>query len=115
VMIFCRGCGKEVHNSALMCPHCGAPQAAAATSGKDNDSKWASITSFVWGVISFLLILDEPGGRWDHDTIIGGLFLGGISATFGVIALAGKQSAQWMAISGLILGLLVILVTIGSG
>lgn len=25
-MVFCRGCGKELHETALTCPHCGAPQ-----------------------------------------------------------------------------------------
>ena len=25
-MVFCRGCGKEIHESALSCPHCGATQ-----------------------------------------------------------------------------------------
>lgn len=25
-MIFCHGCGKEIHESAVTCPHCGAPQ-----------------------------------------------------------------------------------------
>lgn len=25
-MVFCRGCGKEIHEEAPMCPHCGAPQ-----------------------------------------------------------------------------------------
>lgn len=25
-MVFCRGCGKEIHDSATICPHCGAPQ-----------------------------------------------------------------------------------------
>ena len=32
-MVFCRGCGKEIHESATSCPHCGATQ-AANTSGK---------------------------------------------------------------------------------
>ncbi len=27
-MVFCRGCGKEIHDSASACPHCGAPQGA---------------------------------------------------------------------------------------
>ncbi|QVW26858.1 DUF805 domain-containing protein [Pseudomonas hormoni] len=26
-MVFCRGCAKEIHNSAVACPQCGAPQA----------------------------------------------------------------------------------------
>lgn len=25
-MVFCRGCGKQLHESAPTCPHCGAPQ-----------------------------------------------------------------------------------------
>ncbi|MBU9816947.1 zinc-ribbon domain and TM2 domain-containing protein [Rahnella sp. C60] len=25
-MVFCRGCGKEIHESAKSCPHCGATQ-----------------------------------------------------------------------------------------
>ncbi len=29
-MMFCRGCGKEIHESAPVCPHCGAPQGVSA-------------------------------------------------------------------------------------
>lgn len=25
-MVFCRGCGKEIHDTAVACPYCGAPQ-----------------------------------------------------------------------------------------
>ncbi|HEV2964955.1 MAG TPA: NINE protein [Candidatus Angelobacter sp.] len=25
-MVFCRGCGREIHDSAITCPSCGAPQ-----------------------------------------------------------------------------------------
>lgn len=34
-MVFCRGCGKEIHESAPACPHCGAPQTALAVEGSD--------------------------------------------------------------------------------
>lgn len=27
-MVFCRGCGKEIHETALSCPQCGKPQVA---------------------------------------------------------------------------------------
>lgn len=27
-MVFCRGCGKEIHETAISCPHCGAQQRA---------------------------------------------------------------------------------------
>lgn len=36
-MVFCRGCAKEIHETAATCPSCGAPQGAAkavAGSGK---------------------------------------------------------------------------------
>ncbi|WP_394787839.1 DUF2628 domain-containing protein [Rhodoferax sp.] len=29
-MVFCRGCGKQIHDTAFACPHCGAPQADQA-------------------------------------------------------------------------------------
>ncbi|HTD03517.1 TM2 domain-containing protein [Undibacterium sp.] len=25
-MVYCRGCGKEIHETAISCPQCGAPQ-----------------------------------------------------------------------------------------
>ncbi len=28
-MVFCRGCGKEIHQTAPVCPHCGAVQGTA--------------------------------------------------------------------------------------
>jgi TM2 domain-containing membrane protein YozV len=32
-MVFCRGCGREIHETAMACPHCGAPQ-RSGTQGK---------------------------------------------------------------------------------
>ncbi len=37
-MVHCRGCGKEIHESAQTCPSCGAPQVVA--------SKAVAITSY---------------------------------------------------------------------
>jgi len=33
-MVFCRGCGKEIHESAPTCPHCGAPQGKPSCKGE---------------------------------------------------------------------------------
>jgi TM2 domain-containing membrane protein YozV len=30
-MVFCRGCGKEIHESAVSCPQCGAMQTIPTT------------------------------------------------------------------------------------
>lgn len=32
-MVFCRGCGKEIHITAPTCPNCGAPQASTSNAG----------------------------------------------------------------------------------
>lgn len=33
-MVYCRGCGKQLHITAVTCPQCGAPQQAAGVSDK---------------------------------------------------------------------------------
>jgi predicted RNA-binding Zn-ribbon protein involved in translation (DUF1610 family) len=39
-IVFCRGCGQSIHNTALVCPKCGAPQVLST----DNSSKHAYAT-----------------------------------------------------------------------
>lgn len=39
-MVFCRGCGKEIHETAPSCPHCGAPQHATAAFGPRSDKDY---------------------------------------------------------------------------
>ena len=38
-MVFCRGCGKEIHESAPTCPHCGAMLAPQVQHGRAAKSK----------------------------------------------------------------------------
>ena len=33
-MVYCRGCGKQIHSTASVCPHCGAPQSVPGVSDK---------------------------------------------------------------------------------
>ncbi|MCV5084492.1 zinc-ribbon domain-containing protein, partial [Escherichia coli] len=30
-MVYCRGCGKEIHETAKSCPHCGATNASSGS------------------------------------------------------------------------------------
>jgi len=54
-MVFCRGCGKEIHETAAACPHCGAMQRSG--SGK---------SKVVAGVLALLL-----GGLGVHRFYLG--------------------------------------------
>jgi TM2 domain-containing membrane protein YozV len=49
-MVFCRGCGKEIHEKAPACPHCGFVQAAtpASTKGMKNRGV-AALLAFLLG------------------------------------------------------------------
>lgn len=42
-MAFCRNCGKEIDDKAVVCPHCGVPQ-SIAPSVEDNGG-------FLWGLL----------------------------------------------------------------
>ena len=54
-MVFCRGCGKEIHSTAVSCPHCGAVQRVGAGKSK-----------VVAGVLALLL-----GGLGIHRFYLG--------------------------------------------
>ncbi len=43
-MIYCKGCGKEIHETANVCPHCGARQSGVGQSSGGPKSK---IVAFV--------------------------------------------------------------------
>lgn len=51
-MVYCRGCGKEIHETATTCPHCGAPQSIAIRSSA-NGALPDGIKGWSWG--AFLL------------------------------------------------------------
>jgi TM2 domain-containing membrane protein YozV/Tfp pilus assembly protein PilE len=57
-MVFCRGCGKQIHSTAPTCPHCGAPQ----RTGKNLKSKTAAAVLAIFlggfGIHRFYL------GKW---------------------------------------------------
>lgn len=56
-MVFCRGCGKEIHETAPTCPHCGAPQIAVSSISESgaiqSDVMPDGIKGWSWG--AFLL------------------------------------------------------------
>ena len=45
-MIYCRGCGKEIHEDAQACPKCGAPQQPVNKTG--NFQSYTSYDQVPW-------------------------------------------------------------------
>ena len=46
-MVFCRGCGKEIHETAKACPQCGAPQVTQVQGNKNRIA--AALLAFFLG------------------------------------------------------------------
>lgn len=63
--VFCRGCGKPIHRTAPMCPHCGAPQgvgtSVTARYGHKNKSTAGLLALLLGGLGIHKFYLDEPG------------------------------------------------------
>ena len=116
-MVFCRGCGKEIHETAPTCPHCGCPQILQATTNGPQkqaiigESKWMGITSMVIGIFCVLMLFADS--KWDNDEITGLAMLSITGLVFGIISLAKKRCAKGMAIAGIVLASIGILAAIG--
>ena len=107
-MVFCRGCGKELHKSAPTCPHCGFVQ---NTEAKIEDSIWMAITAFVLAILCFLNWFNLPD--WDSD-IEAGLWIFSIpSLIFGGISLRQKRKLMVMSIISVVVASLTMLILIG--
>ena len=48
-MVHCRGCGKEIHETAPTCPHCGAPQAIVTSAAPLKSQTAAGLWCFFLG------------------------------------------------------------------
>jgi len=87
-MVFCRGCGKEIHETAPTCPHCGAPQRAVeGLGGRRSIAKligWGFVWAMVFWATSLFLLGAIVGAMNPQDAVaagskagesMGGLFL----------------------------------------
>ena len=112
-MVFCRGCARHIHETAPMCPGCGAPQGLTppANGERRNGSLWMGITSLVLGIICGLALLDDSG--WDRDTLTG---LGLFSTTglvLGIVSIKTKNSGTGLAIAGTVLSAVSLMLLVG--
>ena len=104
-MIFCRGCGKEIHETATACPHCGATQRGTAMhpSPPLAGTDWPSVLSLVLGIFAVLgLANDAP----DKDLYVGIFLLASVAIVLGGIGMAAPDRGKGMPTAGIVLGIL---------
>ncbi|WP_085678510.1 MULTISPECIES: DUF4190 domain-containing protein [unclassified Pseudomonas] len=102
-MVFCRGCARQLHDSAHTCPQCGAPQFAksADTQASGGQSPWLGITSLILGIICLLSLFDDS--EWDRDTVLGLGTFASISLVMGIISISQKKPGNGLAIAGVVM------------
>ena len=89
-MVFCRGCGKEIHQTAVACPHCGAQQATGTGKSKTT----AALLAFFlggFGVHRFYL------GKWwgVFYLLFFWTLIPGLIATVEAIVFACTDDRKW--------------------
>jgi len=115
-MVFCRGCGKQIHESAISCPQCGAvqtPNHRNSNLTKTNDNgTWQSVVSICLGIVSFVTIAET--NKLDHDQFIGVIIFCVTGAIFGGVGFAKNNGNKVAPVVGLICCALAFLATIGQ-
>jgi hypothetical protein len=139
-MMYCRSCGKPLHESAQFCPQCGYSFAAPtlpATPAAPSGSLWMAITALTLSILALLILLSTAG---DMDTLsklselesafgghslkrklaenaadsaLGGLVLALPGGIFGVISLAQKRGGRGMAIAAVVISAINLLLILG--
>ncbi|TCJ11621.1 zinc ribbon domain-containing protein [Parasulfuritortus cantonensis] len=133
-MIYCRSCGKQLHESARFCPQCGFNfQPVEAPS----PSIWMAVTALVLSILTLLLLLATFG---DMDTLntlsqlesafgshslkkklaedaansaAGGLVFGLPAGVLGIVSLMQKRGGRGMGIASLVIGGINLLLILG--
>jgi TM2 domain-containing membrane protein YozV len=59
-MVFCRGCGKEIHETAVACPYCGCQQVAAAVGNIKSQNVATVLAAFLGGLGIHRFYLNRP-------------------------------------------------------
>jgi uncharacterized membrane protein len=112
-MVFCRFCGKEIHESAPACPQCGGIQdLEKPVPAKANQSGlWIAITALTCGIIGAMAIMDDKIP--DRDTTIGIAMFGLIGIVFGSVSISNQLGGTKMSIAAVILSVISLLALIG--
>jgi len=112
-MMFCRYCGKEIHESAPACPQCGGLQHPAAKAGARGAEPglWMPVTGLVCSILCALALLDEAPPNID---LISGIFtLGMIGIIFGIVSICNQVTGKKMAIASVVLSAIAIMAAVG--
>ena len=103
-MVYCKGCGKEVHDSAVTCPSCGAQQATNPSSNPNASPKKrlvALLLNFFFGFLGVhRFYVGKIGTGIFQFFTLGGLFIWTLIDLFTILFgsfkdIDGKRLINW--------------------
>ena len=110
-MVFCRGCGKEIHETATMCPHCGYQYSdSTVVGGKKN--LWMAVVSSILALLCFLTWFGIS--TWSHDTKVGLWMFAIVSIALSSVSLNQKHRGKIFNIISIGISVLTVLILIGQ-
>ncbi|MDE7082810.1 MAG: DUF4190 domain-containing protein [Clostridia bacterium] len=104
--MFCKHCGKEVNENAIICPECGVPTdnyAAVATPSKTTDNKFNGFA--LAGMICAIVGIIGGNWIWCIPSIVGLIF-----SIIGFVKVKEFKSGYGFALAGIIVGALGLLI-----
>lgn len=110
-MVFCRGCGKEIHETATMCPHCGYQHSDSNVVGGNKNMWMAGVSS----VLALLCFLNWFGiSTWTHDIKVGLWMFSIVSIALSAISLSQKHRGKIFNFISIGVSVLTVLMLIGK-
>lgn len=110
-MVYCRGCGKALHETAPTCPHCGYVQTQSLANASSN-SIWMAVVVSIFALIDFLNWFGIEA--WTRN-IKNGLWIYSIAILIlGVISIQQKRRGFVACVISLIIASLTVLILIGQ-
>lgn len=112
-MVFCRACGRQVHETAISCPGCGALQqhpGMAAFSGSGG-TLLLPVPALILGIVVVLALFDQTS--WDQDTFVGAFACSIGAVALGIAGISTQSRGRGMSIAGVVLGVIGFLGTVG--
>ena len=123
--MICQFCKEEIQDGAIKCKHCG----SMLTVQKSNPSVMIeehrpegslalAIISLVSGILCLLITLSastlEGDSSWPKDSWIGWIVFSSAPLILGIIGINTKCKGKGMAITGIVLGIVSILICISN-
>lgn len=111
-MVYCRGCGKEIHETATMCPHCGYQYSNSSLEADKKNNLWMAVVSSVLALLTFANWFGI--NSWSQDIIVGLWMFCIVSITLSAISLTQKSRGAILNYISITVSVITILILIGK-